>query len=149
MGVDAKLYISKTQFTDSRAMFRFFEQLIKEIFGEQVVTKEIANDTDGDYWMMYWSDNISNRQLNIFTNSSVGGFPAVSLSLGAGDNSDKLLNHIGRKMGGIFTGNDCGNNYKVFQDPMEGNEEWLLKQIKAGINVGKYTESLVAYLQNK
>lgn len=149
MGVSAKLYISKTQFSDNVSMFRMLEQTIVEEFGSQPINKEMANHADGDYWMMYWNDGLNKRQLNIFPNSVVGGFPAILLDLGANDNSDKLFRAIAQKMGGIFQPNDCNREAEIFQDPMEGNEEWLLKQIRAGIKVEEFTASLMEKLKKR
>jgi len=151
MGCDANLYISKNQFSSNTAMFDMFKKTIDEEFGNQITELRMVDDCHGGYWILYWHDQVNKRQLNIHTDANVGGFPAILLSLGSGDNSDKLLEAIGRKMGGLFTSNDCGPefNFKEFQDPMHGNEEWLLKQIKAGIKVSENIESLVEHLKKK
>jgi len=149
MGCDADLYISKHQFSDNTSMFKMFKRIINEEFGDQITDLRMVDNCDGGYWILYWHDKENKRQLNIHTDSNVGGFPAILLSLGSGDNSDKLLKAIGRKMGGMFASNDSDGKFEEFQDPMNGNEEWLLKQIKAGIKVDENTEALIEHLRNK
>ena len=129
MGISTKLHISNSKYNIED---------IAEILSNELLVSDVQKsrpENSSGYYTLQFKLNNKNRNLNIFTNSNVGGLPCMTLDLASDQDSTSLFKSLGLALGGVFVENDCNDQSIVFQDKSKENLEYLVKKAQLeGIN---------------
>lgn len=139
MGMATKLHINNMKWNVDD---------VKILLKTQLLVEEVSNikeTNSAGYYTIDFLLNGSQRQLNIFANSNVGGLPCLTLDLASDPDSRNLFRAMGYVLGGVFVEDDCSAKSMVYQDRSIGNLEFLVKRAQLqGINS---PEDFISYLK--
>lgn len=139
MGQSTKLHVNN---------FKYRPEDIKELLINQYNVSDVENFVSANssgYYTLQFKLNKKNRQLNVFTNSQVGGFPCMTLDLASDPDSTELFKSMGSVVGGIFVESDYEDKSVIYEDSSNENLEFLVK--KAQLSGIDSTESFINYLK--
>lgn len=139
MGIATKLHINN---------FKYNADDVKILLESQPLVKDVTKieeTNSAGYYTIGFVLNGSQRQLNIFTNSNVGGLPCLTLDLASDPDSRNLFRSMGYYLGGVFVEDDCSAKSMVYQDRSTGNLEFLVK--RAQLQGITSPEEFISYLK--
>lgn len=141
MGVDTKLYIGHSW------RIQDVKEVIEKRFSVPVKVEchEWAPEYVSLVFTMPGSENA--RTLHVFTDTTVGGIPALQLNFRANEEGHEILKTLAKTFGGLFQEYDTGDDFQEFQKPGEGNIDFVIKQaIKDDPSLGQGGKDMAAYL---
>lgn len=121
MGVDTELYISK----------RWKVSDIREVAERRLgyKTKLRFHDFAPDYVKIdLYKGAELHRSLNVHTDSTIGGLPAVNINLRSNEEGYAILKGLAEVFGGLFQEADCDSDFIEIQPPEGEDGEFLLKE---------------------
>lgn len=116
MGIDAKLYIN------SRYGVREVTTILENMAGVSKFRAEYRED----HAFLLFDYKGEDRQMMVFKTSNHGP-DCTGLSLGQWGSATEIMTNIARIVGGFLQANDCNDDCKIFQDPHEGNAQFVLR----------------------
>lgn len=139
MGMATKLHINNLKYNSDDVKFLLEKQpKVKDV-------AKIKETNSAGYYTINFKLNEVNRQLNIFTNSNVGGLPCLTLDLASDPDSRELFQSMGTTLGGVFVEDDCSGKSMVYQDQSHGNLEFWVK--RAQLQGITNPEDFISYLK--
>lgn len=117
MGVSTKLYVNP------RYGMNEVEQLVKTIGG---TLKKTEYHAAGGF--IYFDYNGEDRMLHVYRGEGSGcPMPSTSLSLNAWGSNMEIMKKFALIVGGFLIASDCDDKGEMFQDPHQGNAEFILR----------------------
>lgn len=119
MGVDTRLNISQ----------RWKVQDIRDVIENRLgyKTSITFHDFAPDFVSLTFGTEDLARKLSVFTNSTVGGLPCVTLSFRSNEQGHKILRSLAEVFGGMFQESDCDSDFVEIQPPDGEDGEFFLK----------------------
>lgn len=145
MGINTKLYINREKFS-AEDIKRVVTRVVTERYGKQEI--ELKYVSGGYYFTIdYKESEESSRMLSLFFNEAGQhiGIKSHMLSLSAHGDAVEFLKQIAKITGGVFTSNDCNDEYETFEDPFDGNLDFLVKMLQVTGN-SEYKEEIIKSL---
>lgn len=144
MGVDAKLLTSHIWTVED------VYDLIVDMFDKDA---KVENTDTPDYTIITFKYGTENRRMNVFRTGNVyGGFPSISISVGAWGNADVFMRAIAERLGGFYQPQDYEEIYQLYPSPFdeENNHLFYIKQAaKKGVKLNEISNLKEWYEKNK
>jgi len=120
MGVDTRLYISHNWSIED------IKDVLKARFGYNIYL--LFTENAPQYVRLVFDTAKGARQVNVHTDSALGGFQAIQLNMGSDEESQKILKVLAHTFGGFYQEADGDNNFGAFRYPADGDVDWIVKQ---------------------